>query len=205
MNERVNERRNEWINHANEVNYEWINKWNETSGDFCAQKCKNSRWTSCGWWDGSDDTVLQIQIWNEWGFMLLLCLYRLNWARRASRWWWDEWDDTALQTQDSKSEPWRSVAEHAASRSQRLSTILNLYEWAGKKQFVSLKLEGQSGVRTRDLRLPKQAALTTALSPPPPPLQIQGSKFVTHPSTTAPDYIWLFIFITTLSTIFWTR
>ena len=41
-------------------------------------------------------------------------------------------------------------------------TILNFYEWAGKKHFVSLKLEGQSGVRARDLRLPKQAALTTS-------------------------------------------
>ena len=32
----------------------------------------------------------------------------------------------------------------------------------GKIHFVSLKLEGQSGARTRDLRLSKQAALTTA-------------------------------------------
>ena len=43
------------------------------------------------------------------------------------------------------------------------ATILNLCEWAGKKQFVSLKLEGQSGVRTRDLRHSKQADLTTAI------------------------------------------
>ena len=35
--------------------------------------------------------------------------------------------------------------------------------------FVSLKLEGQSGVRARDLRLSKQAGLTTAPAPPPPP------------------------------------
>ena len=33
------------------------------------------------------------------------------------------------------------------------SPILSFYEWAGKKHFVSLKLEYQSGVRTRDLRL----------------------------------------------------
>ena len=46
----------------------------------------------------------------------------------------DESDDTALQTQDSKSEPWRSEAEHATTRSQRLHTILNLYERAGKKR-----------------------------------------------------------------------
>ena len=55
-----------------------------------------------------------------------------------------EWDDTALQTQDSKFEPWRSEAELATSRSRRLPTIFNLYGWAGKKHFVSLKLECQS-------------------------------------------------------------
>ena len=53
-------------------------------------------------------------------------------------------------TQESKLEPWRSEAEHATIRSRRLPKILNLYEWAGKKQFASLKLEGQSWVRTRD-------------------------------------------------------
>ena len=41
-----------------------------------------------------------------------------------------------------------------------------LREWAGKKHFVSLKLEYQSVVRTRDLQHPKQAALTTAPGPP---------------------------------------
>ena len=40
-----------------------------------------------------------------------------------------------------------------------------MIEWAEKKNFVSLKLEGHSGVRTRDLRFSKQAALTTALGP----------------------------------------
>ena len=35
-------------------------------------------------------------------------------------------------------------------------TILNLYDWTEKKRFVSLKLEGQSEVWTRDLRLSKQ-------------------------------------------------
>ena len=33
-----------------------------------------------------------------------------------------------------------------------------------EENFFSLKLEGQSGVRTRDLRLPKQPALNTAPS-----------------------------------------
>ena len=41
---------------------------------------------------------------------------------------------------------------------------MNLYEWAGKELFVSLKLEYQSGVQTRDLRLSKQAALTMLYS-----------------------------------------
>ena len=72
-----------------------------------------------------------------------LCTYRLNWAKRTS--WGHEWDDTAFQTQDSKFEPCSSEAEHATSRSWRLPTRLNLYEWTGKKQFVSLKLKGQSG------------------------------------------------------------
>ena len=39
-------------------------------------------------------------------------------------------------------------------------TVLIHSEWAGR-HFYSLKLEGQSGVRARDLRLSKQAALTT--------------------------------------------
>ena len=39
---------------------------------------------------------------------------------------------------------------------------MNIYKWAEKKRFVSLKREGQSGVRARDLWLSKQAALTTA-------------------------------------------
>ena len=105
--------------------------------------------------------------WNEWGFRPSLCTYRPTSARRTSWGWWDECDDTALQTQDSKFEPWRSEAEYAASRSQRLTTILNLYKWAGEKHFFSLKLEVQSGVRIRALRLSKQAALTTAPGPLP--------------------------------------
>ena len=99
--------------------------------------------------------------WNEWGFRPPLCTYRLNWARRTSWGWWDEWDDTALKTQDSKFEPWRSEAEQATSRSRRLPTILILYEWAGKKHFVSLK----RGARTRDLRLSKQAKQSAEINP----------------------------------------
>ena len=114
--------------------------------------------------------------WNEWGFRPPLCTYRINWAMRTPWGWWDEWDDTALQTQDSKFKPWRSQAEHATSRSRRLPTILNHYEWAGKKHFVSLKLEGRSGVRNCDLRFSKQAALTTAPGPPPGSVRDHPSK-----------------------------
>ena len=59
--------------------------------------------------------------WNESGFMPLVCIYRLNWAKRTS---WGWWDDTVLQTQDSKFEPWRSEAKHATSRSRRLPTMI---------------------------------------------------------------------------------
>ena len=64
-------------------------------------------------------------------------------------------------------EPWRSEPEHVTPRSRRLPKLLNLYEWAGKKHFVSLKLEGQRGFQALDLRLSKQTALTTAPGPPP--------------------------------------
>ena len=69
----------------------------------------------------------------------LLCTYRLNWARRTSWGWWDDWDDTVLQTQDSKFEPWRSEAEHATFRSQRLPTILTFTRGWGRNIFVSFK------------------------------------------------------------------
>ena len=107
------------------------------------------------------------------GFLCHLCACRPNWASRTSWGWWDGWDDTALQTQDLKFEPWRSDAEHAPSRSRRLPTILLFYEWAGKKYYVSLKLGGRSGARTRDLRLFKHVASATAPAPPPPPQKKQ--------------------------------
>ena len=99
--------------------------------------------------------------------MNTLCTCRLNWAKRTSSGRLDDWDDTALRTQNSKFEPWRSEVEHATSQSRKLPTILNLYEWAEKKRSVSLKLECQSGVRARDIRLSKQTALTTLPEPPP--------------------------------------
>ena len=103
--------------------------------------------------------------WNESGFRPPLCTYRLNWARRTSWGWWDDWDDTVLQTQDSKFEPWRSEAEHATSRSQRLPTILTFTRGWGRNIFVSLK-PPRPGTEPRTLAW-KAAVLTTTLGPPP--------------------------------------
>ena len=80
---------------------------------------------------------------------------------------WVRWHCAPWQTQDSKFDPWRSEAENATSRSRRLRLILNLYESAGNNDFVSLKPECQSGERTRDPRLSKRAASTTAPRFPP--------------------------------------
>ena len=102
--------------------------------------------------------------WNEWGFRRALCTYRLNRAAGRTPWGgWDEWDDTALQTQYSKFAPWQSEVEYATSRLRRLPTVLNLYEWAKKKHFVSLKFEDHGCVRTRDS---KQPDCTMAFAPP---------------------------------------
>ena len=96
---------------------------------------------------------------NERGFRPHLGKYILNWARGTSSGWWNKSDGTAPQTQDLKGEPWWSEVEHASCRSLRFPTILNLCEWARKKLF--LNPEYQSWARTRDLRLSRQAALTT--------------------------------------------
>ena len=93
----------------------------------------------------------------------LLCTYSLNWARITSWGWWDDWDDTVLQTQDSKFEPWRSEAEHATSRSQRLPTILTFTRGWGRNIFVSFK-PTRPGNRTL---AGKAAVLITTLGPPP--------------------------------------
>ena len=95
------------------------------------------------------------------------CYINMKWIGfYATSRWWDEWVDTALQTHNSKFKPRRSETEHATSRSRRLPTILNLHERARKKHFLLLNLECQSGVRTCDFRLSKQAALTPAPGPP---------------------------------------
>ena len=99
--------------------------------------------------------------------MPLLCTYRLNWARRTSWGWWDEWDDTALQTQDSKFKPWRSEAEHATSRSRRLSTILSFRSGWGRNIFVYFK-PPRPGTEPRTLAW-NAAVLTTTPGPSPCP------------------------------------
>ena len=103
--------------------------------------------------------------WNESGFRPPLCTYRLNWARRTSWGWWDDWDDTVLQTQDSKFEPWRSEAEHATSRSRKLSTILTFTSRWGRNIFVFCK-PPRPGTEPRTLTW-KAAVLTTTLGPQP--------------------------------------
>ena len=70
---------------------------------------------------------------------------------------------------------WWAEAELATSRSRRLPTILNLYEWAEKKRFVSLKLDNPSGVRTRDLWLSSRP-----LWPGPPSV---GARWTGHRGT----------------------
>ena len=106
-------------------------------------------------------------VWNEINEILdTFVHYRLNWARITSWGRKNELDDIALQIEDSKFKPWRSEAELAISQSHMLSTIFNLYGWAGKKHFVSLKLECESGVRTRNLRFSKQTSLIHAAGPP---------------------------------------
>ena len=45
---------------------------------------------------------------------------------------------------------------------------------SGKKYFVSIEIEDQSGARTRDLRLSKQTALTTVPGPPQYPANNVG-------------------------------
>ena len=47
-------------------------------------------------------------------------------------------------------EPFWSTAEHTNSRSRRRPTIFNIYDWTGRKHFVSLKLDCQRRRRIRD-------------------------------------------------------
>ena len=89
------------------------------------------------------------------GFWATFVHIRLKWViLRMLRWHCRQ--DTGFKRPD---------AEHATSRSRRFPTILNLYECARKKHFVSSKLEGQNWVRTCDPRFSKQTALTTAPGP----------------------------------------
>ena len=96
-------------------------------------------WLLCGNCYRGDNFILELTLPSRQNEMKWIGLYRLNWARRTSWGWWDDWDDTVLQTQNSKFEPWRSEAEHATSRSQRLSTILSFTSGWGRNIFVSFK------------------------------------------------------------------
>ena len=71
------------------------------------------------------------------------------------------WLATALQTQDSKLKPWRSEAEHASSRSRRLSMILSFTSGWGRNMFVFLKPQ-RPGNETWTLAW-KAPVLTTTL------------------------------------------
>ena len=100
--------------------------------------------------------------WNEWGFRTPLCTYRFNWASRTSWGWWDKWNDTVLQTQDSKHgalRPSTLLLSHGGSPQYWIFT-------SEQRRNILFLWNLKSGVRTRDLRLSKQAALTTAPGPP---------------------------------------
>ena len=67
--------------------------------------------------------------------MPLLCTYRLNWARRTS---WGWWDITLPSTYRILNSNPGSMRPSSLPLGQGGSpTILNLYEWAGKKHFVT--------------------------------------------------------------------
>ena len=109
----------------------------------------------------------------EWGLRPPFCTNKLNWAKRTSWGWWENllrmvrW--TRWHCPPYTAFKIRTLTVWGRAR-YFFHTILSFYEWAETKHCVSLKLKGQSGVRTRDLRLSKQAALTTAPGSPSPPL-----------------------------------
>ena len=74
-------------------------------------------------------------------------------------------NDTALQTHGSKFEPWRSEAELSVTEAPHNIDNIESLRMSGEETFF--KLEGQSGVRTRDLQFSKQAPSTTASGPRP--------------------------------------
>ena len=82
---------------------------------------------------------------NEWGFNPSLCTYKLNSTRRNSWGWWDELDGTALQAQETKFDCPRPSTLPLGH--EKLSTILNIYEGAGKKHFFLSNLDVRAGVR----------------------------------------------------------
>ena len=88
-------------------------------------------------------------------------VYRLNWDRRISRGWWDEWDETACS-----SDTWFEMRAQAAWGWVRYLSVteaphnIESLRVNAEENFVSLKLKGQSGTRTRYLRYSNQTDLT---------------------------------------------
>ena len=85
-------------------------------------------------------------------------------------------------TLTSRHSIWNSSPNYLRSRTLPLghggSHKVEYLRVSGEKHFVSLKLECLSGGRTRDLRLSKQAALTTA---PGPAVLIRATRHSANP------------------------
>ena len=152
-------------------NYQWQNRHDVTQSCRTNNTCEITRQTrlacawSCAYLYSNNIFYCALLKKGCTKFRPPLCTYRLNWARRTSWGGWDEWNDTVLQTQDSKFEPWRSEAEHATSRSRRLSTILSFTRGWGRNIFVSFK-PPRPWTEPRNLAW-KAAVLTTTLGPSP--------------------------------------
>ena len=82
-------------------------------------------------------------------------------------------------------EPCWSAAKHVISRSCRLPTIFNLYDWAGRKHFVLWNLECQSRRRICDLWLSKQAP-----GPRPAPATYNGGSRMCKRRGRKPHFGW---------------
>ena len=111
------------------------------------------RWKKCcGWWSNQRNPLwgltLRMKL-NDRGFRPPLWTCRLNLARITSWEWWDEWDDTEFAI--------RVLAVWGRARyvsATEAPTIFNLYLWADKKHFVSLKLNARAGSNPRSLDIP---------------------------------------------------
>ena len=100
--------------------------------------------------------------WNEWGFMPILCTYRLNWARRTPA--DGEMNEMTLPSRHRIRNSSTLLLGHESSprywiiTSERGRNLLLLWTWSPK---------WGSNPRSPTFRLSKQAALTTAPGLPP--------------------------------------